>query len=364
MYENQDENTILARMLDKVPSDMDKREGSIIYDASMPAAIEFMLLYATIDYFINNTFGDTAEREFLIRRAKERGLTPYSASFATVKGECTPADIAVSVGTRFSYDDVNYAVTENLGSGQYLLKCETAGTIGNKPAGKLVPIDYVKGLETARLIEITIPGENEEETEDFRTRYLNSFNNQSYGGNIFDYKDKVNAIEGVGGVKVYPVWDGGGTVKIVFCTSEFKPPTSEFIEQVQTAIDPEQNHGEGIGIAPIGHTVTVEGAQNANIKIDLNVTFDKGSFENYQPQIEKVIDDYFLELNSKWESTQRVSVDVYENKGIIVRISQIESRILDIEGVTDITGTKLNGLEENLQLGTDELAVRGEMTNG
>ena len=59
-----------------------------------------------------------------------------------------------------------------------------------------------------------------------------------------------------------------------------------------------------------------------------------------------------------------MSVDVYENKGIIVRISQIESRILDIEGVTDITGTKLNGLEENLQLGTDELAVRGEMTNG
>lgn len=364
MYENQDENTILARMLDKVPSDMDKREGSIIYDASMPAAIEFMLLYATIDYFINNTFGDTAEREFLIRRAKERGLTPYSASFATVKGECTPADISVSVGTRFSYDDVNYAITENLGGGQYLLKCEIAGTIGNKPAGKLVPIDYVKGLETARLIEITIPGENEEETEDFRTRYLNSFNNQSYGGNIFDYKDKVNAIEGVGGVKVYPVWDGGGTVKIVFCTSEFKPPTSEFIERVQTTIDPEQKHGEGIGIAPIGHTVTVEGAQNANIKIDLNVTFDNGSFENYQSQIEKVIDDYFLELNSKWESTQRVSVDVYENKGIIVRISQIESRILDIEGVTDITGTKLNSLEENLQLGTDELAVRGEMTNG
>lgn len=364
MYENQDENTILARMLDKVPSDMDKREGSVIYDTSMPAAIEFMLLYATVDYFINNTFGDTAEREFLIRRAKERGLIPYSASFATVKGECTPTDISVSAGTRFSYDDVNYAVTENLGGGQYLLKCETAGTIGNKPAGKLVPIDYVQGLETAYLIEVTIPGEDEEDTEDFRTRYLNSFNNQSYGGNIFDYKDKVNAIEGVGGVKVYPVWDGGGTVKIVFCTSEFKPPTSEFVEQVQTYIDPEQNHGEGIGIAPIGHTVTVEGAKNANIKIDLNVTFDNGSFEDYQTQIGKVIDDYFIELNSKWESTQKVSIDVYENKGIIVRISQIESRILDIEGVTDITGTKLNGLEENLQLGTDELAVRGEMTNG
>ena len=364
MYENQTENVILNRMLGNVPSDIDKREGSIIYDASMPAAIEFMLLYATVDYFIKNTFGDTAERKFLILRAKERGLAPYPATYAIVKGECTPNNINISVGTRFSYDDVNYFITESLGNGQYLLKCETVGTIGNKPSGKLVPIDYVKGLEFAQLLEVTIPGEEEETTEDFRTRYLNSFENQAYGGNIYDYREKVNAIEGVGGVKVYPVWNGGGTVKIVFMTSEYKPPTEEFIQQVQTKIDPTQNNGEGLGIAPIGHIVTVEGAKNANIKIDLNVTFDNGSFENYKSKIEKIIDDYFLELNSKWEDTQRVSIDVHENKGIIVRISQIESRILDIEGVTDITGTKLNGLEKNLQLDTDELAVRGELING
>lgn len=364
MYENQTEDIILNRMLGKVPSDIDKREGSIVYDASMPAAIEYMLLYATVDYFIKNTFGDTAERKFLILRAKERGLAPYPATYAIVKGECTPNNINISVGTRFSYDDVNYSITESLGNGQYLLKCETVGTIGNKPSGKLVPIDYVKGLEFAQLLEVTIPGEEEETTENFRTRYLNSFDNQAFGGNIADYKQKVNAIEGVGGVKVYPVWNGGGTVKIVFCTSEFKPPTEEFIQQVQTKIDPEQNNGEGLGIAPIGHTVTVEGAKNTNIKIDLNVTFDNGSFENYKSKIEKIIDDYFLELNSKWEDTQRVSIDVHENKGIIVRISQIENRILDIEGVTDITGTKLNGLEKNLQLDTDELAVRGELING
>ena len=44
-------------------------------------------------------------------------------------------------------------------------------------------------------------------------------------------------------------------------TSEFKPPTEEFIQQVQTKIDPTQNNGEGLGIAPIGHIVTVEGAK-------------------------------------------------------------------------------------------------------
>ncbi len=364
MYENQTENVILNRMLEKVPSDIDKREGSIIYDSSMPAAIEFMLLYATVDYFIKNTFGDTAERQFLILRAKERGLTPYPASYSTVKGECTPNNINVSVGTRFSYDDVNYVVTENLGSGQYLLKCETSGIIGNKPAGKLVPIDYINGLEFTRLLEITIPGEEEESTEDFRARYLASFENKAYGGNIYDYQEKVNAIEGVGGVKVYPVWNGGGTVKIVFCTSEFKPPSSEFVKQIQTKIDPEQNHGEGVGIAPIGHTVTVEGAVNSRIKINLNITFNSGTFDDHKQKIEKAIDDYFLELNSKWQNTQIVTTDKCENNGIIVRISQIETRILDLDEVVDIEHTKLNDLEKNLQLKSNELAIRGEILNG
>lgn len=233
---------------------------------------------------------------------------------------------------------------------------------GNKPSGKLVPIDYVKGLEFAQLLEVTIPGEEEETTEDFRTRYLNSFENQAYGGNIIDYKEKVNAIEGVGGVKVYPVWNGGGTVKIVFMTSEYKPPTAEFIKQVQTKIDPEQNKGEGLGIAPIGHIVTVEGAKNSAIKIDLNITFNNGSFIDYKTKIEKVIDDYFLELNSKWQDTQVVTMERYENKGIIVRISQIESRLLDLKGVTDVEHTKLNDLEENLTLDINALAVRGELS--
>ncbi|UTW69876.1 hypothetical protein KHA80_02945 [Anaerobacillus sp. HL2] len=34
MYEHQTYEAILARMLDKIPDDIDKREGSIIYDAT------------------------------------------------------------------------------------------------------------------------------------------------------------------------------------------------------------------------------------------------------------------------------------------------------------------------------------------
>lgn len=361
MYENQTVDIILKRMLENVPSDVDKREGSIVFDSTKPAAIEIMLLYMALSYFLKNTFGDTADREPLIERALERGLKPKEATKAKVKAIFTPTSVEIPIGSIFSYDELNYEVTQKIEAGVYFMVCETAGTIGNKSAGKIIPNDYIKGLETAELSEVTVPGEDDEDTEVFRARYLASFDSQAYGGNISDYKEKVNAIRGVGGCKVYPVWAGGGTVKVVFMTSEFKPPTAEFVAEVQTALDPVKNHAEGIGIAPIGHTVTVEGAVNSAVAIELHISVDT-SIDDYKEQVQKVIDEYFLELNRGWASTKIDTLEKQVDTGLTIRTSQIESRILSIDGVTDISHTKLNGLEENLVLGVTELAVRGEIT--
>lgn len=42
----------------------------------------------------------------------------------------------------------------------------------------------------------------------------------------------------------------GGTVKLVIINSSFKKPSEALVDQVQTAVDPLQNAGEGVGIAP------------------------------------------------------------------------------------------------------------------
>ena len=222
MYEDQTSSVIEKRMLDAVSPAVDRREGSIIHDATAPVSIELELMYAALDWFMKNTFGDTAERKFLIERALERGLVPYKATRAVVRGIFTPSMLEIPIGYRFSCDGINYAVTEKLKAGSYLLRCETVGISGNKTTGMLVPIDHLPGLQSAKIEALTIPAVDDEDTEVFRQRYLKSFETQAYGGNIADYKEKVLSISGVGGVKVYPVWNGGGTVKVVFCTSEFK----------------------------------------------------------------------------------------------------------------------------------------------
>ena len=58
MYEDQTSQVIEKRMLDAVSSAVDKREGSIIHDATIPVSIELELMYAALDWFMKNTFGE------------------------------------------------------------------------------------------------------------------------------------------------------------------------------------------------------------------------------------------------------------------------------------------------------------------
>lgn len=363
MYEDQTSQVIEKRMLDTVSPAMDKREGSIIHDATAPVSIELELMYAALDWFMKNTFGDTAERQFLIERALERGLVPYKATRAVVRGIFTPSALEIPIGHRFSCNGINYAVTEKLKSGSYLLRCETVGVSGNKEAGMLVPIDNLPDLQSAKIEALTIPAVDDEDTEVFRQRYLKSFETQAYGGNIADYKEKVLSISGVGGVKVYPVWNGGGTVKVVFCTSEFKSPDSEFVNTVQEMLDPVPYHQKGVGVAPIGHYVTVAGVTEKTINIKAKISVKSGFvLSDIKPKVTEAINDYLKELNREWKNTQTISVNEFTNIGLIVRVSKIESCILDVTGVLDVEESTINGSKQNLQLGVDEIVKLGGLT--
>lgn len=349
MYESITYEAILKRMLDKVPDTIDKREGSIIYDALAPAALALQLAYIEMDVILNESFADTQSRAYLIKRAAERGITPTEATYTVVKGQF---NINVPLGSRFSLDALNYAVTEKISDGIFKLKCETAGSDANSYLGALIPIDYINGLQTAQLMEILIPGEDEEETEAFRTRYFNSFSRIAFGGNRADYIEKVEKIQGVGGVKPYRAWQGGGTVKLVIINSEWQAPTAEMVNTVQTAIDPTVNSGDGLGIAPIDHVVTVFGVTNQMINLETNITFQPGwSFIESKPYIEAAIDTYFLELSQTWDETDN----------LIVRVSQIETRLLNVAGVLDIQDTKINGVQGNFVVPADSIPVRGNI---
>lgn len=359
MYENKTYEALLASMLqfaveqaEKREEKLDTREGSVLWYGQAPAAVEAQNIFIHLDTVLQETFADTASREYLLLRAKERGLYPKPASYAVGKAVFMPPELEIEIGERFSLQDLNYVVTEKIAVGEYRVQCETIGEAGNEYLGALIPIGYIKGLERAELTEILIPGEDEQGTESFRKEYLDSFDVQAFGGNIADYKKKVKALPGVGGVKVHPVWNGGGTVKVVFTDSTFSKPTDVLIAEVQAATDPEMNHGEGKGFAPIGHTVTVVGVFEELVHIQTVLTYEEGwDWAAVQSYAEAAIDELFHELATTWEDKET---------GLIIRISAIEMRLLDCPGVLDIADTTLNGEGRLLQLHTDSIPIRGD----
>lgn len=401
MYEAQTYESILARMLQKalsINSNLDTREGSLVWYGDAPAAVELQNLYIALDTVLNETFADTATRPYLILRAAERGLSPQPASPAILQMAITPTTLFLPLNTRFSIGELNYYVSADRGSGNYELTCETAGEAGNNYTGTVIPIEYVDGLETCKITSVLVPGEDEEDTELFRQRYLNSLNAQAFGGNQIDYIEKVNAIPGVGGVKVYRAWNGdlkpanmippkeaeawieglsgvpepvklwldtvyaaaknnmftvGGTVKLVVINSTFTVPSPTLVEQVQTAVDPLQNAGEGVGIAPIGHVARVEGVQEETVDLGFALYYQRGwSWEDVSGYVTEAINGYFLELAQSWAD---------QDEALVVRISQIESRLLGITGILDIANTTINEKAANHTLALDHIPVLGSL---
>lgn len=401
MYEAQTYEAILSRMLQKALSingNLDTREGSLVWCGDAPAAVELQNLYIALDTVLNETFADTATRPYLILRAAERGLKPQPASPAVLQLSITPTTLHLPMNTRFSIGELNYYVSADRGSGKYEITCETAGEAGNDYTGTVIPIEYVDGLETCSISAVVIPGEDEEDTEVFRQRYMDSLNAQAFGGNRIDYIEKVNAIPGVGGVKVYRAWNGdirpaelvppdgvsewmatvqaseeikawltkvyeaginnkltvGGTVKLIIIDSTFSVPSQTLVDQVQTAVDPLQNAGEGVGIAPIGHVVKVEGVKSETVNLSFTLTYQQGwGWEDVQSYVEQTIEAYFEELSETWAD---------QEQALVVRVSQIESRLLGVSGILDIADTKINGLAANYTLNLDYIPVLGEIT--
>ena len=68
----------------------------------------------------------------------------------------------------------------------------------------------------------------------------------------------------------------------------------------------------------------------------------------FQDSVNNVVDNYFKSLSVNWD----------KEDNLIARISQLETRLLGVAGVLDITNTKMNNSTSNLSLESNEIPVR------
>lgn len=336
MFEESTFETILNRMLDRIPDTMDKREGAIIYDALAPAAVELQLAYIALDTFLKQVFTNTAEREYLIRRVWERGVSPHGANPAVWRGRFEPSTLEISNGARFNAGQFNFAVQGKVEDGVYLLVCEVPGSEGNGCAGQLIPMEYINGLQKAELTELVVPGNDEEETEALRDRYLHILRKPATSGNKYDYYNWAMACDGVGAAKVFPLAYGPGTVKVVI-TDEDKAAAPEALIRVVKDYIEEQR--------PIGAEVTVLSAQEVLVDVTAKV---------------RLLKDWNLGTVQQ-DFRERLESFFHENAFDLsyVGIARVGKLLLETDGIEDYDGLMLQGQEENVPLTDEQIAVAG-----
>lgn len=365
---------LMEKALARVPNTIDKREGSIIYDTLAPACYELSEYYMRLRRILQDTFAETASEQYLDLRVAEQGITRFQSTQAIKKGEfsnSSGAPLNIEIGSRFSTisdtQPINYTVlapyqVEGVNvPGSYQLICEEFGTIGNSYVGNIIPIDYVQGLSEALMTDLIIPARDIETDDDLRSRYFLSLTEKPFGGNIAQYKEELKNIDGVGAVQIYPAWDGGGTVKCSVIDSSYDIISQEFINIIQDLIDPTPQ-AEGLGIAPIGHKVTITTPSELIINIAANLTLMSGyTKQQVTPAIQEALENYILSLRKEWDNGNEF------NQYILgVYISRINAAILNVAGIANVTNTTINSLAndliltENAQL--QELPVLGAVT--
>lgn len=369
---------LMSQALSFVDDSLDKREGSIIYDALAPACYVLAGYYMQLYQVVKNSFAVTATGEWLDQRVKESGITRREATAAVKRADFTDdagQAAVVRIGTRWSTvsstNPITYRVTAQYEqndapvAGAYELTCETLGTIGQEYTGPIIPVDFVKGVAAATMSTTLIPGRDAETDDELRERYFDEMSAKAFGGNISDYRNKTREIIGVGDLQIYPVWNGGGTVKLSIVDTAFRAASDEFVQEVQNLIDPVNAsgvQGDGLGIAPIDHKVTVvapeEVAVNITASIVLQVPYEVGQV---QPAVEQAIEAYMVELRHDWATPNE-----FNEYALSVYTSRITAAIVGVPGISNVTNVRLNGAAADITLQQtgqkQQIPVKGTVT--
>lgn len=355
MFEEYTYENMMATMLEEAPDNVDVQEGSLLWNSCSKMAMLMEEFFEKLGENYDNMEVDTQDLDHLIDEGAEAGCPIIEATAAvfTMQLNCTCA-----IGDKFQNTDYDYIYTViatlDESNHIYSVECEDDGAEPNAYLGYVNPVEFLEGFESGQLTALTTPGEDQEDEEAYRTRRANFYKVKPFAGNREYYKSLVNSITGVGGCRALRAASSGGKISVIIINSSYTAPNAELINTVQEALDPLDKTGEGEGSAPIGAEVIVTGVTPLAINISASITFETGiSYSDVESYVQAAVDTYFQELGKTWAD---------QTSNITVRVSQIENRLMDIEGIMDITNIKLNNTAANLQLSENVVPSRGEIT--
>lgn len=344
MY-SEDSKTILDRMLANIPSNIDKTEGYLVYDALAPISKELSQCKANLDGVLNKVFAQTSSGEYLEKRCVEFGIYRKDGTKATGQVTFTGSNgVLIPIGTTIqtlgglqfkTLADVtitNNTVIANI-------EASNIGNAYNLPSSTIIqlPVQIV-GVTSVNNANPTTGGTNIETDTELLSRLLLKVQTPATSGNMGHYKLWATEVNGVGDAIVIPTWNGPGTVKVIILDSNKHTPTKTIIDNVIANIE---------SYRPIGATVTVQGAIEVPININATLQLASGADINtVKTQIENSVKPY---------------LETLAFKDPLVRYTRIANVLLDIPPIIDYSGLTVNGGTANIEILQGSVAVLGSV---
>jgi uncharacterized phage protein gp47/JayE len=345
-YETQTKQAILDRLMAQIPDDIDKRQGSITHDMLSPAAIELALAYIELDNVLNFGFADTTYGEYLDRKVAEAGLTRKPATKAigqvTIFGddgvEVPKGYRVLTEGESPLYFETKESATITGGHATVSAEAVEGGEKGNVPPARItLTTQNIVGITSVTNEQAFTGGVDEESDDELRARYLQKVRKPITSGNIYHYEQWALSIEGVSAARVFPTWDGNGTVKVVLINDDGRAPDQTVVANTLAHIE---------NVRPIGATVTVVPVTEIAIDVSATLSLDGDlTPADVSEQIAQAIGDY---LSTTTETE--------------IRLTHVGNAILSVNNVLDYSDLTLNGQASNITIDAESVAVLGEVT--
>lgn len=358
--EEQTEEAVMQRMLSLLPSNLDKSEGSDIWDFLSPSAVELAQAAIWAQEILRRAFASTTFGSYLDLRCEEHGVYRRPATYSRTDsvwfkgkaGTIIPKDYIVSTENVESTPSILFRTVSEVVvgvSGEVSVEVEAIepGAAGNVSIGAIKHLtDPIQGITSVENKLAATGGSDIESDSSLLNRFLMTVRSPGTSGNKADYIRWALEVPGVGGVQVEPLWNGPGTVKVVLLDANKRSPNSEIVGAVQNYISPLAGAGEGQ--APIGADVIVVAAEEVPINIKVQLTLASGA--DLQ-EVEAIIEDGLLQY-----------LESLAFSDPLVRYIRISAILLSIPPIIDFSNLLVNDLSDtNIEIGQGQVAVPGSV---
>lgn len=343
---------VIKRIKDELKNPANKIEGSFAADNAQAVGKEIAKYYAYIDWLQGMHYAVTAEGLWLDKKAVEHGVFRKTATrstgnvtFTGTPGAMIPTGFKVYSDTQ-AFEVVYGGVIADSGTVDLRVRSIETGVNVNVPIGAIKKMDSVDGLREVHNAEPITGGTDQEDDESLRERLLLRMRYPGTSGNKYHYLHWAMEVDGVGRVKVFPEWNGPGTVKVSILDRNQGVASQELMQKVKDHID--IDNGSGDTLAPIGATLTVSTATAVTLNIEAKIT---GVDETVKPSDLMEVYAYFLKEYFIEIAYTRERVTVAKLIDILWRI----------DGVGEILSLQVNGGTDNIAIGEEEIPVVGSV---